>query len=139
MAILLFCGIILTFRDIPTLLSDSDGYSDSDLMKTSDILLYARRYNPKMFEFADKLANQHGWEVIDISLRATNASKHQMFYEAGVEEFLSLIKHAQFVVTNSFHGMILSYLLTNILLANNIRVIRYTKKHYRCTNCTLKL
>lgn len=95
----------------PTLLLEPEAYdtlASSRLKTPKYILLYARRYNPKMFEFADKLANQHGWEVIDISLRATNASKHQMFYEAGVEEFLSLIKHAQFVVTNSFHGMILS-------------------------------
>ena len=31
-----------------------------------------------------------------------------MFYEAGVEEFLSLVKYAEFVVTNSYHGMIFS-------------------------------
>ena len=31
-----------------------------------------------------------------------------MFYEAGVEEFLSLVHHAEFVVTNSFHGMIVA-------------------------------
>ena len=29
-----------------------------------------------------------------------------MAYDAGVEEFLSLVKHAEYVVTNSFHGMI---------------------------------
>ena len=37
-----------------------------------------------------------------------NLKKDKMFYEAGVEEFLSLVKNAQFVVTNSFHGMIFS-------------------------------
>lgn len=31
-----------------------------------------------------------------------------MFYEAGVEEFLSLVKHAEYIITNSFHGMIMS-------------------------------
>ena len=31
-----------------------------------------------------------------------------MRYDAGVEEFLSLVKHASFVVTNSFHGLIFS-------------------------------
>ena len=45
--------------------------------------------------------------MIDISLRATNADKHRMFYEAGVEEFLSLVRHAEYLVTNSFHGMIM--------------------------------
>ena len=46
--------------------------------------------------------------MIEISLNAKNAEKHRMFYEAGVEEFLSLVKNAEFIVTNSFHGMILS-------------------------------
>ena len=31
-----------------------------------------------------------------------------MRYDAGVEEFLSLVKNAEYVVTNSFHGMIFS-------------------------------
>lgn len=71
------------------------------------LLLYARRYNKKMFDYADELAKKNGWKVIDISLRATNADKHRMFYEAGVEEFLSLVRHAEYLVTNSFHGMIM--------------------------------
>ena len=72
------------------------------------ILLYARRYNKAMFDYADRKAKELGCKVIDISLRATNADKHRMFYEAGVEEFLSLVHHAEFVVTNSFHGMIVA-------------------------------
>lgn len=72
------------------------------------VLLYARRYNKKMFEYADQKAWELGCKVIDISLRATNADKHRMFYEAGVEEFLSLVHHAEFVITNSFHGMIVA-------------------------------
>lgn len=72
------------------------------------LLLYARRYNPKMEAYAEKLAEENGWKIVEISLRATNASKHRMFYEAGVEEFLSLVKNAEYVVTNSFHGAILS-------------------------------
>ncbi len=41
-------------------------------------------------------------------MHATNAEKpnRRMFYEAGVEEFLSLVKYAECVITNSFHGMI---------------------------------
>ena len=59
-----------------------------------------------MEKYAEKLAKEKGLKIIEISLRATNAEKHRMFYEAGVEEFLSLVKHADYVVTNSFHGMI---------------------------------
>lgn len=60
-----------------------------------------------MEEYVEKLAKKNGWKIVDISLRATNSEKgHIMRYDAGVEEFLSLVKHAEYVVTNSFHGMI---------------------------------
>ena len=95
----------------PTLLLTSKEYdvlAEDRLIKEKYVLLYARRYNKKMEEYADKIAKENGWKVVEISLRATNADRHQMFYEAGVEEFLSLVKNAEVVVTNSFHGAIFS-------------------------------
>ena len=73
------------------------------------LLLYSRRYSLKMENYAERIAKENGWRIIDISLRAINAERgHKMAYEAGVEEFLGLIKNAEYVVTNSFHGMIFS-------------------------------
>ena len=95
----------------PTLLLtsvDYDSIAENRLENEKYILLYARRYNKAMEEYADKIAKENGWKVVEISLRATNSSKHRMFYEAGVEEFLSLVKYAECVVTNSFHGLIFS-------------------------------
>ena len=96
----------------PTLLLTSDDYdtiAEERLVSEKYMLLYARRYNPTMNEYAEKLAEQNSWKIVDISLRATNAEMgHRMYYEAGVEEFLSLVKHSEYVVTNSFHGMIFS-------------------------------
>lgn len=95
----------------PTLLHTSDKYDEiavpERLEEDKYLLFYSRRYSPAMEEYAEKLAKENGWKIVEISLRATNAEKgHRMFYEAGVEEFLSLVKHAEYVVTNSFHGMI---------------------------------
>ena len=95
----------------PTLLltsRDYDSIAEERLEQDKYILLYARRYNPKMEAYAEKLAEEKGWKIVEISLRATNANKpnRRMFYEAGVEEFLSLVKYAECVITNSFHGMI---------------------------------
>lgn len=71
------------------------------------LLYYSRRYSPEMERYAEVLAAKNHWKVVDISLQAANAAKgHHMYYEAGVEEFLSLVKHAEYVVTNSFHGLI---------------------------------
>ncbi|MGX8851832.1 polysaccharide pyruvyl transferase family protein [Amedibacillus sp. YH-ame10] len=95
----------------PTLLLEEKDYICIEAPRQEEskyILLYARRYNPQMEEFAETKAKENGWKIIEISLRATNAERHRVFYEAGVEEFLSLIKHAEMVITNSFHGLIFS-------------------------------
>lgn len=99
----------------PTLLLEAKEYADITQDKRTSrtaekyLLLYSRRYNRAMEDYAISLAKQNGWQIIEISLRATNAEKgHIMAYDAGVEEFLSLVKNAEFVVTNSFHGMIFS-------------------------------
>lgn len=93
----------------PTLLLTAEDYDRIAAPKQEDekyLLLYARRYNSEMEAYAQQIAAKKGLKIVEISLRATNAEKHRMFYEAGVEEFLSLVKHAEYVVTNSFHGMI---------------------------------
>lgn len=95
----------------PTLLLKGEEYhviTQERLIQEPYILLYARRYNKAMEEYADTLAEKMGCKIVEISLRAVNAPRHIMFYEAGVEEFLSLTKYAEFVVTNSFHGAIFS-------------------------------
>ena len=101
---------IPAYRTIdPTLLLTADDYKEITAPRLENekyLLLYARRYNKKMFDFADKLAERNGWKVVDISLRAENANIHRMAYDAGVEEFLSLVKNSEYVVTNSFHSII---------------------------------
>lgn len=96
----------------PTLLLTGEEYdeiTENRQEKEKYLLLYSRRYTPQMEEYAETLAKHNGWNIIDISLRATNVARgHKMAYEAGVEEFLSLVKYAEFVITNSYHGMIFS-------------------------------
>lgn len=98
----------------PTLLLTAQEYEQIMAMsqeKEKYLLLYARRYSPKMETYAERIAKENGWKILNISLRATNAERgHKMAYEAGVEEFLVLVKNAEYVVTNSFHGMIFSVL-----------------------------
>ena len=94
----------------PTLLLTSVDYDEIAVDRQIDepyLLYYTRRYNPVMEGYAEKVARENGLKFVDISIRATNADKgHIMRYDAGVEEFLSLVKHSSFVVTNSFHGLI---------------------------------
>lgn len=94
----------------PTLLltrADYDGIAAPATPHAPYLLLYTRRYNPQMEAFAIREARERGLRIVEISLRATNAGLgHEMRYDAGVEEFLSLVRDAAFVVTNSFHGLI---------------------------------
>ena len=94
----------------PTLLltrADYDGIAAPSTPRAPYLLLYTRRYNSQMEAFAIREARERGLDIVEISLRATNADLgHEMRYDAGVEEFLSLVRDAAFVVTNSFHGLI---------------------------------
>ena len=94
----------------PTLLADSSLYDSiiaEPQMQEKYILLYSRRYNREMEQYAEKISHDTGLPIVEISIRATNAEKgHIMRYDAGVEEFLSLVKHAECLITNSFHGVI---------------------------------
>lgn len=96
----------------PTLLLTEEEYEPitaEPCMSEKYLLLYSRRYSQIMEQYAEKIASENGWKIVEISLRATNIEiGHVMRYDAGVEEFLSLVKNAQFIVTNSFHGMIFS-------------------------------
>ena len=104
------CSDIVQVCD-PTLLLSSDNYTEITAEKQEKekyLLYYSRRYNPEMEKFVEKTAKEKKLKVIEISLRAVNADKHCMKYSAGVEEFLSLVKYADCVVTNSYHCMIFS-------------------------------
>lgn len=93
----------------PTLLLHPEAYEtivQAPEKRAPYLLLYSRRYNKQMDEFAYKIAKEFGLEIVEISLNAANKAYHEVRYDAGVEEFLGLVKHASMVVTNSFHGMI---------------------------------
>lgn len=96
----------------PTLLLIPEEYDEivsERIIEDKYLLLYTRRYNAKMQRYAEQMAENNGWKIVEISLRATNEEKgHIMMYKAGVEEFLSLVKNAEYVVTNSFHGLMFS-------------------------------
>lgn len=96
----------------PTLLLEPQEFEEITAERQEEekyLLLYSRRYNDNMQKYAETIAKKNGWKIVEISLRATNADKgHIMRYDAGVEEFLSLIKYAEYIVTNSFHGLMFS-------------------------------
>ena len=62
----------------PTLLLTSNEYdkiADERLENEKYLLLYSRRYNPHMEAYAEKLAAENGWKIVEISLRAKMLKK----------------------------------------------------------------
>ena len=118
----------------PTLLLTAQDYetiTSARIVPEKYLLIYSRRYNKKLEAFAEQMAKERGLKIVEISLRATNAEKgHIMMYEAGVEEFLSLIKYAECIVTNSFHGIIMSV---------QFRKLFYGFSREQCDNKTQEL
>ena len=62
----------------PTLLLTQDEYepiTEERIINDKYLLFYSRRYSPKMEAYAEQLAKENGWKIVEISLRATNAQK----------------------------------------------------------------
>lgn len=93
----------------PTLLLDAETYEDIAIEPESTdpyILLYSRRCDDRMQQYAEHMAKRNNLKIVEISLNAHNGDHNTMRYDAGIEEFLGLVKNAHIVITNSFHGMI---------------------------------
>ena len=95
----------------PTLLLEYEDYdvlASDRLVEEKYLLIYSRRYNSKMEDYAERMAKQNGWKIVEIGLGYQCRKRAYYVLWRGVRRFLSLVKHAEFVVTNSFHGIILS-------------------------------
>lgn len=76
------------------------------------VFVYRLCSDSKTIELAYDVARRKGLKVIEISglRRGLRNSKHKVIYDAGVEDFLSLLFYADYVVTDSFHGTAFSVL-----------------------------
>lgn len=91
----------------PTLLLDKFSYEKilSETDERGYVLIYNCLHNDKdMVRAADIFAKEKGLKVIEISCFPLNLKYHQVKLSAGIEEFLGLFKHAEYVFTNAFHG-----------------------------------
>ncbi len=97
----------------PTLLLDEKDYEVVIAEPRNQgryLLLYTRSRDENIVVFADRIAKERDLKVVEISLQIKHFYKHKMAYDAGIEEFLALVRDADCVVTNSFHGSIFSIL-----------------------------
>ena len=75
------------------------------------ILIYALEYSEKIDRMAKELKNKTGCKVVEIHPMNDKLQECDEFIRnAGVCEFVALVKNAEYVLTNSFHGLAFSYI-----------------------------
>ena len=96
----------------PVLLLDEKDYEniiDVPIIKEPYLLLYLPvGYNKYLVEQAHLYAQKHNLVIIEVSNSLRSYCKHRIIRDAGIEEFLSLIKNAEAVFSDSFHAVCFS-------------------------------
>jgi len=71
---------------------------------------YTYRPEKYMTQCVDAYAREHALKVVEVSIFTQDKLKHTTFTDAGIEEFLSLIRNSEAVFSNSLHATCLSLL-----------------------------
>jgi len=103
----------------PTFLMDKDYYKKLLINpnRKGYVLVYLAMSNSyELVSLAAKFAEEHNLDLIELSEFHTNKeqigySRHSVIYNVGVEEWIGYIDNADYVFTNSFHGICLSVIL----------------------------
>ena len=75
------------------------------------VLLYSVIPNSKMLSIAQKYADENNLKLVEICAGKNRHHSHTQFASLGPQEFLSCIRYAEVVFTNSFHGTAFSIIL----------------------------
>ena len=110
----------LTGKDVetvidPTLLLEREDYQslllEEPLKKGDYVFAYFVVENEILSRLAKKAAELMGCELVELHYKKTPQIKGaNMVFDAGPREFLTYIRDAKMVVTNSFHGTVVSIL-----------------------------
>lgn len=83
----------------------------------SYVAVYMVKQDPNLIEYANKYCTKHNLSLIEIANDFSNERYKTKIYTAGIEDFVTIINNAQFVITNSFHGTAVSILLQKQFVA----------------------
>lgn len=94
----------------PTLLLSPEQWDDVSAPTMTDepyLLFYQVRKSSKAYEIAKAVAESKGLKLVCLSAKVELENSKEVA-AASPEEFLSLFRHASYVVTTSFHGTVFS-------------------------------
>ena len=85
------------------------------IVKEKYVLLFILHDNASTVEFAEKLADNSKFKLISISNSIKRVGSSKKVRGCGPEEFLKLIRDAEYVVTDSFHASAMSIIFNKKL------------------------
>ena len=98
----------------PTILVGAECFQKlvHEVDETNYVFVYRLRGDAETMQVANEVAKKKGLKIIEVSglRKGLKINNHKIIYSAGVEDFLSLLYHADYVVTDSFHGTAFSIL-----------------------------
>ena len=94
----------------PSLLLEKQDYQQLRVVpkKNKYVFLYLRQESERLEEFAKKLAHQKGLEVVKVIYHWRCGKRGRPTATVGPGEWLGYIENADYIVTNSFHGICFS-------------------------------
>lgn len=105
----------LTDREVsinldPTLLLNKDEWSLTKTKNTREryLLVYEVKEHPQTSIVAEKIASRLGLKVVVLAAKTNYKISKSILTDKSPEDFLDLFKHADFIVTTSFHGTVFS-------------------------------
>jgi hypothetical protein len=106
------CGVNVPLVLDPTLLISNqewDSIAAKSKYSSPYILCYALEDQPRMMELCYHIHNITGYRIIKVGklIDKLNPNIHSV-YSSGTKEFVRLIKDSSIVVTNSYHGTVMS-------------------------------
>lgn len=107
----------------PTFLLTEDNWNKitaSRLVDGDYLLCYFLSYQPEYWTCVEKIAAKKGWKIVVIPVtKESYTYKAEVINDVGPKEWLSLVKHAKGVITDSFHGCVFS-----IIFKKSFRVFK---------------
>ena len=107
----------------PVLLHNHDFWRNKQsqrLINEPYIFVYRLRPNEDIMELAKRVSKEKKCRIVYTGLYSYEHDGVTNIYDAGIDDFLSLIENAEVVITNSFHGTAFSVLLEKPFLSVKI-------------------
>ncbi len=120
----------------PTMLLSQNSWNllaSREKVKGDYVLCYNLERSDICNDLAEKISKERNMRVIQLTALVSKVSSQDIFDTAGPLEFLSLFKHASYVVTSSFHGCVFSIIFNKLFcFHSDVETERITSLLHSC-------